>query len=713
MDDPEYRQQLIHTQPQWQHGLLCRLDFGAGGISLFARPAFEQWITPPDWRATVADIVVDECGQLYWIASDQDVWGLFRHDPRNGLTERVVRLGDSQQIDPRRLWLTSTLLWMFDFRGHCALGFARDTFQILHEITVAPDCVDVAFDRRSAFYTLENRNGRPHVCRYDTPPGEARPSCAALVNCRQPIAIAVGPSGDIYVYCADVHRLLRIRPSDGGQHLVGSRPVDALIASRTAARATSMEIDGRGVIYLAAERPAGPVLHQFDASGSYLGTVKLPRDIRAIVGMGFDAQNNLYLATDRGIGKFSLSLGEIGDSGVYYTRTLDSGVRGGPWHRLALAAELPPRTSVAVEYHASDDEALAHAVDSVFESDVPVCEKCERIERLLGAHLAARPPDVFESSPPPDSSPADQLAMLVGNNRGRYLWLKLTLATFDEHNRPAVRSLRLLYPRTSYLRYLPATYREDVLSASFLERFLALFETVFHDLDRTIDLLFRHFDPGLAPSEFLPWLASWIGVTAEENVPRERIRRLIERSPSLYRRKGTPGAIAEFLEIYTGRHAFVMEQGTGLEPMVLGAQVRLGQRSVVLGSALRGFRVGDSSVIGRAVLREQVRGDDEPFLSLAGRFTVLVDMPREEFLARRRTLERIVDDQKPAHTICTIGLVSDHSGAGQAVLGAGAAVTERQPYQVGVTPLGRGIAGSGAGLGLERGAWVGSEAGLQ
>ena len=118
-------------------------------------------------------------------------------------------------------------------------------------------------------------------------------------------------------------------------------------------------------------------------------------------------------------------------------------------------------------------------------------------------------------------------------------------------------------------------------------------------------------------------------------------------------------------------------------------------------------------MVGRAALRDLVRGAEEPFLALAGRFTVLIDMPREEFLARRRTLERIVDDQKPAHTICSIRLVSDRSGAGQAVVGAGAAVTERQPYRVGMTPLGEGMAGSpGAGLRLERGAWIGSEAGL-
>lgn len=146
---------------------------------------------------------------------------------------------------------------------------------------------------------------------------------------------------------------------------------------------------------------------------------------------------------------------------------------------------------------------------------------------------------------------------------------------------------------------------------------------------------------------------------------------------------------------------------------MLGSGLPLGRDAVVLGAAVPGFRLGDSSIVGRAALREQARDADEPFLALAGRFTVFVDMPRDEFAARRATLERIVDDQKPAHTVCTVRLTADRGVAGTAVLGAGAAVTERQPYRVGVTPLGGAVAGrSRPGLRIERGAWVGSESGL-
>jgi hypothetical protein len=181
----------------------------------------------------------------------------------------------------------------------------------------------------------------------------------------------------------------------------------------------------------------------------------------------------------------------------------------------------------------------------------------------------------------------------------------------------------------------------------------------------------------------------------------------------LFRTRGTAAALAEFLRIYIGHPVFVVEDALRLQPVVLGARSVLGEQVILLGAERRGLRVGDSSHLGRVALRDRVRDKAEPFLGMAGRFTVLFDMPRAEFAARRRTLERLVDEQKPAHASCALRLLSDSNFAGAAVLGAGAAVTEPQPYRLGVTPLGEGLAGGPlSGLHLERGAAVGGSAGL-
>jgi len=230
-------------------------------------------------------------------------------------------------------------------------------------------------------------------------------------------------------------------------------------------------------------------------------------------------------------------------------------------------------------------------------------------------------------------------------------------------------------------------------------------------LEQEIDLLFRYFDPRLTPTDFLPWLASWINLALDDDVPEPQVRLLIERAASLYRRKGTARAIVEFLEIYTGTRVQLTEYLRGLTPMVIGEKNSpLGSGLVLLGSGPRGIRVGDTSVVGYSAVRDRVSDPDEPFVPLARRCDIAIDMDRPELEARQATLRRIITDQAPAHTSFTIRTIAEQRIVGKAVLGTSLKINERQPYRVGViqvgvgTPIGKG----GDVLRLERGAWIGS-----
>ena len=85
---------------------------------------------------------------------------------------------------------------------------------------------------------------------------------------------------------------------------------------------------------------------------------------------------------------------------------------------------------------------------------------------------------------------------LVQSGPGRYLWLRLTFNS-NGSDSPELRSLKVFYPRVSYLQYLPAVYQEDENSRLFLERFLSIFQSEFDDLDRKIDGIWQLFNPGL------------------------------------------------------------------------------------------------------------------------------------------------------------------------------------------------------------------------
>src|SRR5262245_9234930 len=88
---------------------------------------------------------------------------------------------------------------------------------------------------------------------------------------------------------------------------------------------------------------------------------------------------------------------------------------------------------------------------------------------------------------------------------------------------------------SSYVQYLPAPYQGDPV----IGRFLQIFERSLAPIEQTIDGVANYFDPRLTPVEFLPWLASWIGVEIDENWPVARTREWLAEAADLMRRQGT------------------------------------------------------------------------------------------------------------------------------------------------------------------------------
>ncbi|HET9531900.1 MAG TPA: phage tail protein [Blastocatellia bacterium] len=727
MTEREFKVQVLETLPQWDSGLRRGLRLDENGLSLFANPAFDSWLAVEDWQAGTGDIVTDECGQTYWSAIEvsaecgraRRAWSLFRLNPATSQTERVLHFGDCGNIDPQKMWLRPDYLWILDRGNNRVLALSRENYQILYELSIADKLIDIDLDGRGVFYALVERREGKRICSY-LPPPVVEGECFALKEWSEPVALAAGPNGLLYILDSRPGRFIRFNLASREEEVIGS-PSEGLLKGFVP---SAMQIDERGVIYLA--EPANPEageparLHLFGEDGSYLGETTrdsngeiiswdgtpLPEQVTRIGGIGFDAKGGVYLATNAGLAKFSLAITPVGQNGVYYSKTLDNGIAEGLWHRIALRGRIADKTSVEVSYYASDETALRSAYEQVLSSNRSEEEKEEGIKNLLDPLWKG--PHIFRGTAGRDELAPD---MAILENRGRFLWLRLRLITFDERSRPVIGAARVYYPRLSYLRYLPPVYREDAVSAAFLERFLSIFETVFHGLDREIDGLFRYFDPGLAPPQFLRWLASWINLSIDEDLPEDRVRRLIRRAPELYGRKGTPAALTEFLEIYTGRPVSIREHARGMRPMVIGRpDLKLGQGTILLGSGVKGFRLGDTSVAGYSALRDRVRDPVEPFLPVARRFTIFVDMDRDEFNLRAATLGRILDEQKPAHTACAIRLVADQSAAGSAVLGISASVTGTQPYRVGVIPLGSGhaVAKGPQALRIERGAWIGS-----
>lgn len=371
---------------------------------------------------------------------------------------------------------------------------------------------------------------------------------------------------------------------------------------------------------------------------------------------------------------------------------IDGGARGLVWHRLYLEAVLPPGTGLRVWLAAADTRAaLDDLPDDAFHphdfgrlpglsgdiargvwldqaSELPFHEghlHCQRARDRAGLFtcLIERPGRVVRA-----------LA-------GRYLAVRLELHG-DGQSGPQLAALRTYGPRFSYRdRYLPEVYREtanDALGAAsgadFLDRFLALFESVLTPLEDQVAASWRLTAPDTSPAEALDWLAGWIGLGLEPGLEEPQRRRMIKQATALYRRRGTLAGLAGMLDIVT-------DDGVRRGDLVIVEQFRLRRTlATILGADLadeddpltRGVAVSGNSYLGRTFYL----GADEQreFLALfrpegletttearqvakllddfANRATVLVH--REVEPDQLQLIRRLAQQESPAHVETTI-----------------------------------------------------------
>ncbi|MGQ9674622.1 MAG: phage tail protein [Chloroflexota bacterium] len=123
--------------------------------------------------------------------------------------------------------------------------------------------------------------------------------------------------------------------------------------------------------------------------------------------------------------------------------------------------------------------------------------------------------------------------------------------------------------QSSYLQYLPSIYSSDPM----VGRLLLIFESILKPLEGVIDQMALYFDPELAPEEFVPWLAWWVGLSLDEKLPLQRRRQMVKRAMELYRWRGTRRGLKQSIELATGVTALIVENFDGLR---LDREARLG-----------------------------------------------------------------------------------------------------------------------------------------
>jgi phage tail-like protein len=177
--------------------------------------------------------------------------------------------------------------------------------------------------------------------------------------------------------------------------------------------------------------------------------------------------------------------------------------------------------------------------------------------------------------------------------------------------------------KESLIRFLPTVYQPRVPEDRvFLRDFLWIVQHLFDGVGRKIDTVHELFDAYATPPDFLPWLASWFAISFDDTMDEARRRRVLKECATLYRVRGTRGAIERMVKLFTDVDVSIEENRW----------------------PYRGFRIGVSSSIGVDTMVL-------PEVSMSHTFVVKVPATFEEIgedtLVR---LHQVISAEKPAST---------------------------------------------------------------
>jgi len=427
----------------------------------------------------------------------------------------------------------------------------------------------------------------------------------------EPSGIAVARDGRIFVLDRQKDFVLIL---DTAGRLLGIVRVRADVPDAFKPAAMAVDADGRLLLagaggihrYLVDDRPA------------YDG--KTAEWIGACGGMTSDDRGRLFATAPPGVSEVGGSPG-FETSGLYTSRAFDSGIDDCTWDRIDVLFDggVPATTTATFATFTSND--------LLSDSDIAALDD----EQWKTANANAT--DFLVLSPP-----------------GRYLWLRIRFSG-DGVNTPRLERVKVYYPRSSYLQYLPAVYQSDAVSRGLLDRFLRIFESIFESFESTIDGFADFLDPDGTPSSFIEWLAGWIAMAFDGSMDESVRRNLLRHAPELYRLRGTPAGMQRFLVLAFGINARILEHFRLRKWAFLGTNAALGTRTELWGRAITPrLQLDVFSRIGEAALISTGDPLHDPFAVHAHKFSVFVPAPVLRSPQTVASVRTLIDREKPAHT---------------------------------------------------------------
>jgi phage tail-like protein len=467
----------------------------------------------------------------------------------------------------------------------------------------------------------------------------------------QPTHLAVSCDGRVYVVQSG-------NPDVAIFDLDGKELGTVTWADRIAAGfcSTGIATDSAGNLYLA-ERCTVHRFRRCNEEGGVhsTGSTSLLSDASTIA---FDLHGNLLVLSPTQKKVLQLPPVAFEKEGIYWSQPLDSELYRCQWHSITLEGEIPPGSRVGVE---------------TFTAETP-------IDLLDLKNLSATAWNTQQRVTALTAGGAWDC--LITSESGRFLYLRLSFRGNGMVS-PRLDRIKVSFPRISLRRYLPAVFGENAVSASFTDRLLAIFDTGFRGVEQKLDSFAHYLDPMSTPavrdrrtqSDFLTWLASWMGVILERSWD-ERRRRLFLRNAYLFHQlRGTLEGMRRQLLLYLGWTSMPPRLGEKqcprcappvlilehfkLRRWLFVGEARLGEQSMLWGQRIvNRTQLDQTAQVGGTQL---IATDDplrDPFHVYAHKFSVFIPAACARDDERRAVVDRLINLAKPAHTIHQLELVA-------------------------------------------------------
>ncbi len=223
---------------------------------------------------------------------------------------------------------------------------------------------------------------------------------------------------------------------------------------------------------------------------------------------------------------------------ILLSRVFDSGQSDMEWHQWLCSMENEGNVAFTVYIYTAN--SLMRVID----------DKEESIETVIFSNTIdwQRKKEILE---PYLQKKTERLKdVLLHDVSGRFLWFAMEI--YEQPGQHlAIEKIKISFPRQSWISYLPEIYQSSDRNM-FYERFLAVFQTLYEEVNDAINNIPNYLDLDGAEGQYLKWIGRWLDINEGYMWSEEQMRQLLKKAQYIYKYRGTANAILELARLYVG-----------------------------------------------------------------------------------------------------------------------------------------------------------------